>query len=79
MVTGNKIVFIAVVIISNIVQAISGFAGTMLAMPAAIILIGIEDAKVILNAAAIAVSVGVVIKERHCVNFHIFKKIMVGI
>lgn len=45
----NKILFYVVVFLSNIIQAITGFAGTMLAMPASMMLIGVEQAKVILN------------------------------
>lgn len=41
--------FLLVVLISNAIQGITGFAGTVLAMPFSIILLGIDDAKSILN------------------------------
>lgn len=44
------------VFFANIVEAITGFAGTMLAMPVAMSLLGIQEAKVILNVVAIFVS-----------------------
>lgn len=41
--------FFLIVFASNIIQAVTGFAGTMLAMPASMLLIGVEQAKAILN------------------------------
>lgn len=46
-------IFILVLFIANIIQAITGFAGTVLAMPASAYLIGLANAKVVLNALAI--------------------------
>lgn len=45
----RQILFIVVVFITNTIQAITGFAGTLLAMPPSILLIGVNEAKVILN------------------------------
>lgn len=42
-------IFIVVVFLANVIQAITGFAGTLLAMPASIHLIGVADAKAVLN------------------------------
>ena len=42
-------IFIIVVFLANVIQAITGFAGTLLAMPASIHLIGVADAKAVLN------------------------------
>lgn len=42
-------VFLLVLFIANTVQAVTGFAGTLLAMPPSILLIGPDRAKVILN------------------------------
>lgn len=44
----NEILLLVVIFLSNAIQAITGFAGTLLAMPAAILLVGMDDAKVIL-------------------------------
>lgn len=48
----NDILFILLIFLSNIVQAITGFAGTVLAMPLSLRLEGAEVAKPVLNAIA---------------------------
>lgn len=48
----NNIIFFIVLFVSNAIQAITGFAGTVLAMPPSIMLIGMDNAKVVLNAMA---------------------------
>lgn len=45
----NSILFLIIILVTNTIQTITGFAGTLLAMPPAIILIGIDDARAILN------------------------------
>ena len=52
----DKIIFIIVAFVSNIVQAISGFGGTVIAMPFSVRLIGLSDSRAILNAAGFLVS-----------------------
>lgn len=42
-------IFLMIILITNIIQGITGFAGTVLAMPFAILLLGIEVAKPVLN------------------------------
>ncbi len=64
----QKILFFIVILISNIVQCITGFAGTVLAMPFSILLVGYDVAKPILNIVAIAVSAVIVIKDRKYIN-----------
>ncbi len=49
----EEMLFLAVLFVSNVIQAITGFAGTVLAMPASAMLIGLTNAKVVLNALAI--------------------------
>ena len=56
--------FFVVIFFANIIQAITGFAGTTLAMPFSIILVGGEEARVILNILGIVSSIGVVILNR---------------
>lgn len=46
---GQTILFLVVLFLANTVEAITGFAGTPLAMPPSILLIGVDEAKVILN------------------------------
>ena len=45
----NYILFFIVVLLTNIIQGITGFAGTVLAMPFSILLVGIGVAKPVLN------------------------------
>lgn len=45
----RNIMFLIVLFAANVIQAITGFAGTLLAMPPAMMLIGVHQAKVILN------------------------------
>mgnify|MGYP001233579626 CR=1 FL=1 len=55
----KEILFVIVVFMANIVEGITGFAGTMLAMPVSMLLIGVEEAKVVLNIVAIIVSLNI--------------------
>ncbi len=45
----DKILFFIVILLANIIQGITGFAGTILAMPPSLILVGYSVAKPILN------------------------------
>lgn len=45
----KMIIFFLVLFGANVIQAITGFAGTLLAMPVSMQLIGVLEAKVILN------------------------------
>ena len=58
-----EILFIIVVLLANIIQTITGFAGTVLAMPASIRLVGYDVARPILNFVAIIVCLIVVIRN----------------
>lgn len=49
----KNFLFLCVLFASNVIQAITGFAGTVLAMPPSIFLLGMENAKVILNIMAL--------------------------
>ena len=48
----KELLFLLVLFVSNVIQAITGFAGTVLAMPPSVYLLGLDHAKVILNAMA---------------------------
>ena len=68
------ILFFLVVLITNIIQGITGFAGTVLAMPFSIILLGIDVAKPVLNIVTIVACGIIVIKSyRHIVWKEFFK------
>lgn len=53
----ETILYYLVIFFSNVVQAITGFAGTLLAMPPAIQLVGVESAKMTLNFFGLAASI----------------------
>ena len=72
----NNVLFLLVVFLSNIIQCITGFAGTVLAMPFSVMLIGLSDAKAILNVLGAAASVGVLITGYKYVNKKEFLKIV---
>ena len=71
----KQILFYLVVFLSNIVQCITGFAGTVLAMPFSIMLVGYATAKPILNVLGIAASVGVLVRHYKDVDKSEFFKI----
>ena len=66
--------FLLVVCLANIIQGITGFAGTVLAMPASILLIGMDPARVVLNVLGILVSVWIVIIARRHIDWGIMIK-----
>lgn len=55
---------VLVTFLANVVEAITGFAGTMLAMPPAMLLVGVSEAKVLLNVIALFVSTTIAIQSR---------------
>ena len=69
--------FFIVILLSNIMQAITGFAGTVLAMPFSIILVGQETARTVLNILGIAASIGVVALNFRSINWKEFLKITI--
>lgn len=73
----REIVFIIVLFFANTVQAITGFAGTLLAMPASVLLIGIHDAKVILNIMAFLSCLWIVRKEYRNIEIRVLREILV--
>ena len=52
----EKVIFILIAFVSNIVQAASGFGGTVIAMPFSIRLIGLTESRAVLNAVGFLVS-----------------------
>ena len=69
----QSILFLIVVFLSNVIQSITGFAGTVLAMPFSVMLIGYNGARAILNALGLAASVGVDALEFRHINFKVRK------
>ena len=75
--TARYALFFIVILLSNIIQAITGFAGTVLAMPFSIILVGGEEARVILNILGIAASIGVVVLNHRYIKWQEVLKICI--
>ena len=63
------VVFFIVILLTNIIQGITGFAGTILAMPPSIMLVGYSVAKPILNVLAIFSGVYVFMTHGRHVNW----------
>ena len=82
MVDGKDILFFIIVFISNVIQSITGFAGTVLAMPFSIMLVGYNTAKPILNVLGIIISLGVIGTNHKSLNkkefFRIISVMLVG-
>lgn len=66
--TWRNIGFLVVVFLSNIIQCVTGFAGTVLAMPFSVMLVGLDTARPILNVMGIAASVGVIARHYKDIN-----------
>lgn len=71
----QEVLFYVIVLLTNIVQCITGFAGTVLAMPFSIMLIGYDKAKPILNILGIVVSAVIVASNFKKINKKEFLKI----
>lgn len=72
----NLLVFI-ILFFANLLQAITGFAGTMLSMPPVMKLIGINESKALLNAICQISSLFIVISGWKQVNWKVFRRIFV--
>lgn len=72
----KEIAFFVVVLLANIIQCITGFAGTVLAMPFSLMLVGYDVAKPTLNLLGIVASIGVLITNRKGLNVKEFVKII---
>lgn len=69
--------FYTVIFIANIIQGITGFAGTILAMPFGIILVGYDTAKPILNVLGLLAGVYIFLGNRDKVAWVEVKKIII--
>lgn len=64
----RELLFYLVVFLSNVIQSITGFAGTVLAMPFSVLLVGYDVAKPALNALGLLASVYVVALCRRSID-----------
>ncbi len=73
------VLFILVIFLSNIIQTITGFAGTALAMPLSLRLEGNDVAKPVLNLVALLVSIYVVIAHFKDIDWKHFLTIIITV
>ena len=71
-------VFFLVILLSNIIQGITGFAGTILAMPPSLMLVGYDTAKPVLNVLGLLSGIYVFAGHRKHVCWGELKKIVAG-
>lgn len=64
----KEIIFLFVLFVVNVIQAITGFAGTVLAMPPSIYLLGMDNAKVVLNVMALLSGLMIAVMSYHHMN-----------
>ena len=72
----NNVLFYLVILFSNIIQGITGFAGTILAMPFAIRLVGLETAVPVLNLLGMLSGIYVYAGNRQYAKTEEWKKIL---
>lgn len=73
----NQILFYIVILLTNIIHGITGFAGTILAMPPSLMLVGYDVAKPILNVLAIFSGVYVFVGNYKKIDWKELGKIVV--
>lgn len=72
----NYFLFFVVILLTNIIQGITGFAGTILAMPPSLMLVGYDVAKPILNVLGILAGVYVFTTQGKHVDWKELKKVV---
>lgn len=70
----QNILFQVVIFLTNIIQCITGFAGTVLAMPFSVMLVGYEVSKAVLNILGMLASVYIVVTAFKSINRKEFLK-----
>ncbi len=72
----KELLFYIVIFLTNVIQGITGFAGTILAMPPGLMLVGYNVAKPILNVLGILAGVYVFITQSRYVDWKQLKKVV---
>lgn len=72
----NYIAFYIVIFLTNVIQGITGFAGTILAMPPGLMLVGYDVAKPILNLLGILAGIYVFVTQWRKVNWKELRKVV---
>lgn len=71
-----NLLFCLVVFTSNVIQGITGFAGTLIAMPFLIMLVDMDTAKQVLNITGILASIYIVYKDYKYISWKYYKNIV---
>lgn len=74
----QEILFQLTLFLSNTMQTITGFAGTLLAMPFSIRLVGVEQAKAVLNIFTMLACFVIAFQNRRDINWKILGKMVLG-
>ncbi|MCI5801132.1 MAG: sulfite exporter TauE/SafE family protein [Oscillospiraceae bacterium] len=74
----RSLFFFVILFLANVIQAITGFAGTLLAMPFSIRLLGAEEAKTLLNFFTMLACLGVAVQGRRHIRWGELGKILLG-
>ena len=72
----NYLAFYVVILLTNVIQGITGFAGTILAMPPGLMLVGYDVAKPILNLLGLLAGIYVFLTQRKHVNWKELRKVV---
>ncbi len=72
----NYAVFMVILLLSNTVQTITGFAGNMIAMPFSIQVVDVSTAKCVLNVFSMAACMWIAIKHRKDIEWKILAKMV---
>ncbi|KAB7789405.1 sulfite exporter TauE/SafE family protein [Bifidobacterium cebidarum] len=74
----RDVLFLVVLFAANVIQAITGFAGTVLAMPFSMLLLGTDTAKVVLNITTLLACLWLGVQHRAHIRWRILGE-MVGL
>lgn len=69
----NTVLFYVVIFVTNTLHTITGFAGTMLATPLCVHLIGLDSSRVVLNLVAVAISIIIVKDDYKLIQWKVLK------
>lgn len=72
----NDILFLLTIFAANVVQGITGFAGTLLALPFGMFLVNIATAKAVLNVLGLSSGVQICLSNRSDVRMDIFRRVL---
>ena len=73
----KELLFYIVILLSNIIQGITGFAGTILAMPFSIKLVGMDTAVPVLNLLGLLSGIYVFVGNRKKVNWQVLRHVVI--